>query len=345
MMTPEQYIVATYVLFWLIRIQGCLRRGRHPLSRGKEWFLTVRVPEGFYEGPGRMVLRRYWMRMLIPFAIDIPFAIAIFWSGRIWLLNILIIGLCALIHVNHLYSVDIAERQARRYAMPQEPMAVALSLQTRRLRDYTNWAFETVVVLLNAGIIGWLIRYVTTQPHHPGLWRVFAAPVLLVYLQAGLLFVKWLLVIGRTPVPHSDAVDYMNALERLRKFRLQFCDLTRLSFALAIIFVPIRVSLRPAMLTRAVSIWLFCWLIITIVLTIWGEIQRKRVMVHRVQLPDFQRLSDVARPLLCYEPSAPGLILRSANGLSLNLASPVAQGGFLYLAGLIAILAILPRPH
>ena len=344
-MTPEQYVVASYVLFWIIRVQGCLRRGRQPLSRGKEWFFGVRVPEGFYEGAGRTVLRRYRMRMLIPFAIDIPFAIAIFWSGHIWLLNWLIVGLCALIHVNHLYSVDIAERQARRFAMPQAPMAVALSLETRRLRDYTNWAFEAVVVLLNAGVIAWLVYYVARRPPHPGLWRLFAAPVLLLYLQAGLLFVKWLLVIGRTALPQSDAVDYMNALERLRRFRLQFCDLGRLSFALAVVFVPIRLSVAPAMLTRVVSVWLISWFIVAIALTVWGEIQRKRLIVHRVPLPDFQRMSNVARPLLCYEPSAPGLMLRSANGLSLNLASPVVQGGFLYLAGLIAIVATLPKPH
>ena len=54
--------------------------------------------------------------MFIPFAVDIPIAIAIFRSGRLVLLNWLILALAALIHLNHLFSVNLAERQARPFA-------------------------------------------------------------------------------------------------------------------------------------------------------------------------------------------------------------------------------------
>src|SRR5258707_2845833 len=118
-MTPNQIIVIFYILFWVVRINGCIRRGRQPLLRGPEWFFNVPVRPDFYTGTGRRLLHRYWMRMFIPFAIDIPVATALFLSGQILGLRWLIIGLCAVIHINHAFSVDLAERQARPWAIPE----------------------------------------------------------------------------------------------------------------------------------------------------------------------------------------------------------------------------------
>ena len=54
--------------------------------------------------------------MFIPFAVDIPIAIAIFRSGRLVVLNWLILALAALIHLNHLFSAGAAfcERPSNR---------------------------------------------------------------------------------------------------------------------------------------------------------------------------------------------------------------------------------------
>src|SRR5262249_26201531 len=117
-MNIEQFSIIYYILFWAIRINGCVRRGRQPLLRGPEWFFNVHVQPDFYTGEGRRILRRYWMRMLIPFAVDIPVAIAIFLSGHLLLLNGLVLGLCALIHINHFFSVVLAERKARPFWVP-----------------------------------------------------------------------------------------------------------------------------------------------------------------------------------------------------------------------------------
>ncbi|MGH9702186.1 MAG: hypothetical protein ACRD4K_02330 [Candidatus Acidiferrales bacterium] len=119
------YAVIFYIFFWMVRINGCLRRGRQPLLRGPEWFFNVRVRPDFYTGEGRRLLHRYWLRMFIPFAVDIPLAIAIFLSGQLALLNWLILGLAVLIHINHSYSVDLAERQARPFALPEAEQPVA----------------------------------------------------------------------------------------------------------------------------------------------------------------------------------------------------------------------------
>src|SRR5262245_47891521 len=100
-MPDPRFSLVLYGLFWLVRVNGCVRRGRQPLLRGRGWFFDVPVPEDFHDGPGRRLLLRYWLRMLIPFAVDIPLATAIVLSGRLELLNLLVLFLCALIHVNH----------------------------------------------------------------------------------------------------------------------------------------------------------------------------------------------------------------------------------------------------
>src|SRR5262245_60548348 len=156
----------------MIRINGCVRRGRQPLLRGPDWFFNIHVQPGFYTGSGRRILHRYWMRMFIPFAVDIPVAIAIFLSGHLFLLNVLMLGLCALIHINHLFSVDLAERQARPLALPEAEAPVAsmmLSLTPRRLRDYTNRKVELALALSSMIALAWLARYYLAEPEHHNL--------------------------------------------------------------------------------------------------------------------------------------------------------------------------------
>lgn len=192
-MRIDQFIVLFYIFFWVVRINGCVRRGRQPLLRGPEWFFSVHVQHDFYTSAGRKILHRYWMRMLIPFAVDIPIATAIFLSGRLTLLNWLILGLCALIHINHLYSVDLAERQARRFAVPgaEQPIAaMALSLEPRRLRDYSNRKVEWGLAVSTLVALAWLLRYYFAAPEHHNLHLVFGVPVCFLYLQLGMLFVK-----------------------------------------------------------------------------------------------------------------------------------------------------------
>src|SRR5882724_5025438 len=192
-MSLTQYIVIYYFLFWAVRIRGCVRRWRQPLLRGPEWFFSVHVVPDFYTGPGKKILHRYWMRMFIPFAVDIPVATAIFISGHFVNLTWLVLGLAVLIHLNHLFSVDLAERQARQFevAEAEQPVsALVLSMKRRRLRDYTNVRLEVAMALVSILAFAWLTRYYFAAPDHHNLRLVFGQPLLLLYMQAGLVLVK-----------------------------------------------------------------------------------------------------------------------------------------------------------
>jgi hypothetical protein len=344
-MTVERYTVIFYALFWLVRINGCIRRGKQPLLRGRDWFFTVAVQPGFYEGAGKRILHHYWMRMLIPFVIDIPVAAAIFLSGRVVLMNILIIALCAIIHVNHAINVGIAERQARMIAAApaEEPVAqMLLSLTPRRLRDYTNPMLERVLAFSCLFAVLYLFRHYTP--------RLMIVTAFLLYLQLGMLFLKYVIVAWRTPLPQSQAAEYLEAREATRKFYLRMSDYSRICFCVAMLFRLLISDMTGANLDRLLSGWLTAWLAIGVAGTVWGEWKRKQLLsltlrARPVILPDFLYQPDVARWPVCYQPSAPMLVLKGPNGYSLNMANALASVGAVYTAGLIALFALLLIPH
>lgn len=348
-MDLDRLIVIFYGLFWIVRINGCLRRGRQPLVRGRDWFFNVPVRPDFYAGDGRRILRRYWMRMLIPFAVDIPIAIAIFVSGRLELLNWLILGLCALIHVNHVFSVDLAERQARALACCRREQPVtrmALSLTVRRLRDYTNPALEWIVVLAFAVAFAWLLRSYASATGHRDPRLAFAVPLLLLYVQIGLLFVKRVIVAWRSPVPQQQADEHIKVQEETRRYYLTVCDWCRVSGAAAVLFWPARLSVPDSLAGPLVTAWFVLWIAVGIVATVWVEIKRKQLVTlalgaRPVTLPDFLHQREIARWPVCYQPAAPMLMLKGARGYSLNLANRLAQLSAAYVAGFAVLIFLL----
>src|SRR5262245_588699 len=267
-MNIEQFSVIYYILFWAIRINGCVRRGRQPLLRGPEWFFNVRVQPGFYAGAGRRILHRYWMRMFIPFAVDIPIAIAIFLSGHLLLLNGLVLALCALIHINHLFSVGLAERQARPFAIPESEAPVAsivLSLTPRRLRDYTNRKVEWALALCYLIALAWLTRYYLAAPERHNLRLVFGVPAIYLCFQLGWLFVKRIVVAWRAPAPQAQAAEHVEFREETRKYYLRVCDWNRVVVSTGILFWPIQLSVSPAGLDRLLNIWFAALLVVAVV--------------------------------------------------------------------------------
>lgn len=352
-MHMDQYAVIMYVFFWVVRIRGCVRRWPQPLLRGPEWFFNVQVQPGFYEDEGRKLLRRYRTRMFIPFAVDIPLAIAIFLSGRLELLNWLILGLCAMIHINHSYSVDLAERQARPLAVPEaeQPVAaVLLSLTPRRLRDYSNRRVEWALGLSTLVALAWLVRYYFAAPEHHDLRRVFGTPVLMLYAQLGFLFVKRMVISWRSPLPQSQTAEHMAAREETRKYYLRVCDMNRAAAVAVIVFWPFTMDMGHAAFGRVYSVWFAVWLLISVVVGVWIEIKRKQLVdlalcARPVKLPDLLDQAENARWPVCYQPSVPMLLLKGASGYSLNLANRLTHLGAAYLAGWVVLFVVLPKGH
>lgn len=352
-MSVNRQLMIFYAFFWAVRIYGCVRRWRQPLLRGPEWFFKVHVQPGFYIGAGRRILRHYWMRIFIPFAVDIPVATAILISGRTQLLTLLIMALLALIHINHSFSVGLAERQARPFAVPEDEQpvpALVLSLKTRRLRDYTNRQLEAAMALSTFIAFALLVRYYLAAPDHHNLRLVFGGPVLLLYLQLGLLLAKFVVVAWRAPAPQTQADVHMAAREETRKYYLKLCDWMRSIYTILLLFWPILLSATQANRERLGTIWFALTLMLSIVAGIWQEIRRKKLLTvtlqaRPVKLPDFLSQTEAAMWPLCYQPAVPMSVLKGARGYSLNLANTLTQVGAAYLAGLVGLMVLLRVGH
>ena len=264
----QQYMVFCYLLLWASRIRGVVRRVRQPHLRGEGWFLDVPVEANFYQGPGRLILRGYWLRMAIPCVLDIPAVVMLLTGHTSWLLWV-ILALVPAIHVNHLYNVNIAERQARQFARVAPALSamsstVGSSLTPRRLRNYTSWPLEWVLGLATAGAVLALVHVYHTSPQEHSLRLVFWVPGFYLYFQLGLLLVKRIIVAWRTPVPTVQTVEYTEAKEATRRYYLLMCDWNRIASTCGIVFWPILLSVPNAEFEILVKLWFGVWLVVTI---------------------------------------------------------------------------------
>lgn len=347
------FVLVFYLVWWATRIRGCFRRWRQPLLRGEEWFFNVRVQPGFYQGPGRMMLHRYWMRMFIPCALDLPIASVVFIPGHLKFMVWLMLAQAALIHVNHVFSVEIAERQARPLAVAEAEKPVPsllLSLKPRRLRDYSNCKVETAIVLSTTIAVVALIRYYIAAPENHSLRLVFGRAALVLYAQVGLLLAKWMVVAWRTPIPQLQAEEYLEAREQTRRLYLQVCDWCRITYSMMLLFCPILLYASPFNRGRLAASLLTASLAIGVVLQIWQEIRRKKVLAVSMRalpmkLPELLGQPETLRWPLCYQPAAPMLVLKGTCGYSVNLANTLAQLSAAYIAGLVLLFTVLPTDH
>lgn len=175
-------------------------------------------------------------------------------------------------------------------------------------------------------------------------------PVFLLYAELGLLFVKQLVLPWRNPIPAAQGSAHIAAREETRKDYLAVCDFYRATLAASLPFWPIQPTVSPTDRTVLVVSWLAAWLLIGVIATVWVEIQRKQLLALSLRrcpekLPDFLHQCEIARWPVCYQPSAPMLILKGARGYSLNLANRLSHLGAAYVAGLVALLALLPGGH
>jgi hypothetical protein len=351
MMSKDQMVVFLYVVLWAGHISPFIRRWRLPLLRGPEWFLGVRVRPDFYTGPGRKILNRYRLRLLLPFVLEIPLVAAVLIFGHPQQLVWVMLWRAAFIHLNRLFSTDLAERQARPFAAEgaEQPVtSVLLSLKPRRLADYTNLKLEAAMALASLATVAWLLRYYFSAPEHHNFRLVLGAPLLLLYLQVGLLFIKRGIVAWRNPIPQLQAEEHLEAREQARKFYLKVVDWCRILWTAELMVFPLGITGSAASRDRVQNIMLISMLVITAVLTIWVERTRNRLqaLAKRAQpakMPELLPEAGGSGWMLCYQPATPMLLIRSAQGYSLNLANARTQLGAAYLAGLAALLVALLR--
>jgi hypothetical protein len=351
-MSPNQMLIIFFTFCAGSRIRGCFRRWRQPLLRGPEWFFNVPVQPGFYTGPGRRLLQRYRLCMMLPVVLEAVLAVGILIFGHLAYLAWLILGISAAIHLNHLFNVDRAERQARKFAergAEQPVSAMVLSLTPRRLRDYSNLVVEAFIIVVSLAAFAWLLRYHFHSTRAFNLRMVVGVPVLLLYQQLGFLFVKYGVVAWRTPIPRAQAQEHLLAREEARKLHLKVCDWCRILITVEIAFFATVLTLAPALRMKVVTGYCISLFIGALALAVWHEkgrldVVKANLRVRPMKTPAFSHVESSGR-LLCYQPATPMLLIKGVHGYALNLANRLTQLGAAYVAGLIALFAILRMGH
>jgi hypothetical protein len=357
LMQGDRYMLLCYGLFMASRLRGVNRRWQQPHLRGPERFLDVAVPSDFYEGPGRAILRSYRQRIFLPFLLDIPVLAWAYSNGSVTPLLWLIVVLVPLIHINHMMNVESAQRRARAFAPQQEAqpvVAMGLSLTPRRLRDLSNPIVEWTLAIATLAALAALV-YIGksgadrhSSPH--SIAQLFWVPALYLYLNIGILLAKRIIVHWRTRLPLAHRAEYQKVQDAMRSYYLLMCDWNRIVFTAGICFWPIALTLSEARFKPLMTVWVWGVMVLSIAGSVWIEVLRKRLLriglaVEPVRMPDLMDEASLAKWPVCYQPSAPTLILKGARGYSLNLANTTSYLGSVYLLGMIALFTMARLIH
>jgi hypothetical protein len=329
-MTTAQLYWLFYAFFLVVRIPTNLKRCRIPLMRGPGYFFNTRVPVDFFQGPGRDILRSYQLWIFAPFLFDLAALPLIYLYNRPVYLLYLTTADVILAFVNHTAALKRAIRAVRPFAVEevQQTSAVAFSLTTRRLRDYTNIPLELTIASCNVGII---------QTLWGESWPAWGGALIFFYFQAGLLLLKRALIAGRTPLPQQDAERYLAWREALRKMLTSSCDAIRFMIAGSVLlaFLTFDRTLLAVVTAAMLSAWVVWY---------WTQVRRFMTLytsTRPVKLPGALEQEQAVPPMLCYRPQTPLSFVKGARGWALNLANRRSQVGVVYLIGLGAIGALL----
>ena len=338
--------VCFYLLFVALRIPRIRERWTAPLIRGPEWFFEVAVPPDFLEGPGAAILRNYRWRLFIPWGIEGLTLAALWWTGRISEVSILItISVITLFTRFNYYAARIViENRTRLFERPEasQPASnIVLSLEPRTLSAYTDWRVEAGIILALSAAAIWSVFLPAT--HGPAIERrLLSLMVIDVYAQAGLLLIKCGVIRSGGAAPVDNVEQYLAWRESLRRFTTGLCDLVRLLFSLKPLLV-ISVIVGGSTLLAA-EIGFFIAFMAAIVLG-WRRRMAYLKVASRTLPAKFPLLpaARTARGPVGFWPSLPVLLLKTANGYALNLASTQVGIAGLYSVGFAGLWMWLAR--
>ena len=339
----ESLLWVLYGLNWASRVRGVFRRLKQQHLRGEGWFFDVAVEPGFYEGAGRTMLRGYQLRMAAPIVAEVAFWVTAVATGHLAWLFWAVIGMVPVIHLNHWYNVQMAERAARGYAAADEARPVArvgLSLTPRRLRDFTNYWVEAAISIGTVGAFLWLWRL-----HEGGRFtgrQVFVMPALYLYLQLGFLLAKQVIVSWRAPVPMAQTAEHLEARNAMRRYYLWTCDCNRGVLMLGVCMIALSLSCPAAWRGALLKGWELLWVALCLALVVWTEIKRKQVAetgvkAKPVRMPDLSGRGERASWPVCFEPDVPMLVVVGERGYSVNLANTAAYLALAYAVGMVGL--------
>lgn len=356
-------IVSGFAAFLFAARLNLLRRvWRLPLKNGEGFFLAQQVPTDFYRAAGVPLFRRYHRAIVAPVVLDLPLALWLLLTHR-WIALTLeqIVALVASIVVYNFMAAYFSARATFLCGDQGRPTNLQLSMEPRRLRDHTTAAVEVVIVVATLLALGLLARdYRLSLAADAGPWlaRILRGGSLLtvwvLYWQLGFLLLKVVFVRWRMPLPVNRTEDFRRWRMAWLNHNMRTLDAVRLLSALSMLAFMAWMTYGHE-LSRAgrVSVFVVGGAGMLVYAAYVGRQNRRLAAAERELRPvemvkEFPRwpIAEglyLAGGLLYFNRDNPRVLVRSADGIALNLAHRTTYIGFGYFMGLIAVVIWMVR--
>lgn len=355
------FLASVVVLVWAVRLSRVRGLWRLPLRNGEEFFLAQRVGPGFYGegGAGADLLRRYRVCLFLPLVLDAPLALWLVADGRYPLL------VCeqwvALILSVVVYNVLFAHFSARATILvgPEDERpatTLQLSMAPRRLRDHSHRSVELAIAACLLVSLAMLAFAEGLAEPLAGVGRLEAravrrgelAAVWILYLQAGLLLLKLVFVRWRMPLPVRRTEDFRRWRGAWLGHHLKVFDATRVLCALLLLSMMAWLYLRHAW-PGVGAVGGVLWVMVVLAFTLFLQREGRRLAAVEREIKPIELVKEFPRQpipegrflaggLLYWSRDNPRVLVRSAQGIAINLGHASTYAWLGYFIGLVLLM-------
>jgi hypothetical protein len=333
----EKFALLTYLFAVGVRAGSFRRRWNLPLVHGPDYFYHMQVAKGFYEGAGRGLLHRYRALLLWPYAAEAAVLVMLVLRDNYNSLPTLcLVGILSAV-LNQRLSLALVMRSAKKFEdkeVDPAPAAVTFSLNPRRLADYTHPVFEIVL-----GNIATITLIVLAQ-----MRAAMGPPLVMLYLQIGLLMLKKAIVDWRSAAPLENSEIYLEVRERRRKLLLFCCDFYRGAIGFLMIkqvvlqFISFE-SVRWALQSFYLAVSIACvWFAIVKTNELYALYRKTKPTLsrkRRLAIPDPDGF--VAGGFLYFDSDNPAFFVQGPRSVAINAGNHRLLLAATYLLGLLLL--------
>jgi hypothetical protein len=356
-------MISLAALLFFFRVRLLQRLWRLPLKNGEGFFLASPVGPDFYRTAGAPLFRRYQLLLFFPLVLDVPLVAWFAFTERF--IALALEQLLAMLVAIVLYNLMVAHFSTRAAAVSgvqeERPASIQLSMTPRRLRDYLVPAVEAVIVVASVLALA-LLAYSYALSRPPGAThsavRAFRGGLVLTvwvfYWQIGFLLLKGVFVRWRMPLPANRTEDFRRWRAAWLSHNLRVFDAVRLLSALSLLAGMTWINYGrhwPRMVQIAI---LLVAALGMLVYTVYVMRESRRLAATERELRPVEMVKEFPRwpvaegrylagGLLYFNRDNPWVVVRSAQGIALNLAHRTVYAWTAYFTGLIALVIWMAR--
>lgn len=346
------------------RLRVLRRVWQLPKRNGKGFFLAQEVGPDFYETAGARLFQRYHRTALLPLFLDAPLAAWLVLGQRYAALGLEQVLALVLSIIAYNFMVPHFSALATSLCGHQERPAATtlqLSMAPRRLSDYTSPAVEAVIVGATLLAFGLLARsYALSQAANGSYFVVHAfrsgavVTVWVLYWQVGFLLLKGVFIRRRMPLPANRTEDFRRWRMAWLNHNLKIFDAVRIFCAISLAALMAWTTYGRELPRAGRMLLLGVGGLGLLVYAVYVVREERRLAATERELKPVEMVKEFPRfpvaegrylagGLLYFNRENPWVLVRSAQGIALNVAHRTTYIGAAYLTGLIALAIWMAR--